>query len=90
MNKKHIAVGLVFLIILYLMHFALSDHNESENKEWSIKAKEKLEFKRKAAELAKAKEAMSVLEDEMRNLSEVLKNMKRKESKIKMTHDSLK
>jgi len=89
-NKKHIIIGLVFLTIVYVIHFALSDHNENENKEWSIKAKEKLEFKRKAAELAKAKEAMSVLEDEMRNLSEVLKNMKRKESKIKMTHDSLK
>ena len=90
MNKKHIAVGLVFLIILYLIHFALSDHNENENKEWSKKAKEKLELKRKATELAKAKKAMSVLEDEMRNLSEVLKKMKRNEVKTKMTKDSLK
>tara|TARA_B100001175_G_scaffold145310_1_gene123366 strand:+ start:194 stop:466 length:273 start_codon:yes stop_codon:yes gene_type:complete len=90
MNKKHIALGLVFLTIVYVIYFALSDYNENENKEWSKKVKEKLELKRKATELAKAKEAMSVLEDEMRNLSEVLKNMKRKESKIKMTQDSLK
>tara|TARA_X000001036_G_scaffold152254_1_gene144611 strand:+ start:2991 stop:3263 length:273 start_codon:yes stop_codon:yes gene_type:complete len=90
MNKKHIALGLVFLTIVYVIYFALSDYYENENKEWSKKVKEKLELKRKDTELAKAKEAMSVLEDEMRNLSEVLKNMKRKESKIKMTQDSLK
>ncbi|MAH82429.1 MAG: hypothetical protein CMC21_04160 [Flavobacteriaceae bacterium] len=90
MNKKHIALGLVFLTIVYVIYFALSDYNENENKEWSKKVKEKLELKRKDTELAKAKEAMSVLEDEMRNLSEVLKKMKRKESKIKMIQDSLK